>query len=120
MLRAVFGDVAGEELPKLGYSAYCADFALLIEVEYVRSENHLKEVDQAHRHQRRRVAPVTTLASLAGGFTPFPFGQFRRKVHPDPVQVDRRQKAVRLRYSGRDFRITMATSSVGSRCRYRP
>ncbi|WP_394617165.1 hypothetical protein JNUCC0626_47440 [Lentzea sp. JNUCC 0626] len=52
MLRAVFDDVVDEEhLPKLGHSAYRADFALpklglLVEVKYVRTKSHFKEAEQ--------------------------------------------------------------------------
>ncbi|GGM93467.1 hypothetical protein GCM10011609_33750 [Lentzea pudingi] len=52
MLRAVFDDVVDEEnLPKLGHSAYRADFALprlglLVEVKYVRTKHHFKDVEQ--------------------------------------------------------------------------
>lgn len=52
MLRAVFDDVVDEEnLPKLGHSAYRADFALpslglFIEVKFVRSKSDFKDVEQ--------------------------------------------------------------------------
>ncbi len=52
MLRAVFDDVVDEEnLPKVGHSAYRADFALpslglFIEVKFVRSKSDFKDVEQ--------------------------------------------------------------------------